>query len=386
MLALLATFYNLSPPLRATLFWSIGRNHSLPPAFSAKIGSALLAEIRRHRLSPFFYLQIMRQGGQKTLPSPWLELLKHDYCFSLQKSLRQEHEALLVLQALAAAGIEVILLKGADLHLRLYDDPAIRPMADLDLMIPRAALAKARAALGRLGYGLSPDSLDPRPGFREHFRAGLHFKKTKEASLMVDLHWQIEAVANFYRLPYASLRRQALPMDYQGVPVKVLSPEHLLIHLCLHNYDELDQALRIVDLGLALQRLPLDWRLFLEEADRLGCQAPLYLLLGELARLFPRTVPAEVLTSLGNYHPSYFEKIALNQRLNPLVRLFAPLYHHRQAGDWVRYFAALFWPQPDYLAAVYGQRAREAYFRQVLGCLVPSLTKGNSEINVEIIA
>jgi hypothetical protein len=163
-------------------------------------------------------------------------------------------------------------------------------------------------------------------------------------------------------------------VDYQGIPVKVLSPEHLLIHLCLHNYDELNQALRIVDLGLALQRLPLDWQLFLEDADRLGCQAPLYLILGELAQIFPQTVPSEVLTVLGNYHPSYFEKIALNQRLNPLVRLFAPLYHHRQAGDWVRYFAALLWPHPDYLTAVYGQGARRTYIRQVLG-LFPSFVK-----------
>jgi hypothetical protein len=334
----------------------------------------LLAEMRRHRITPLVYMQIMRQAWQNTLPLPWLDLLKHDYCWCLQKSKQQEYEALPVLQALAGAGVEVILLKGADLRLRLYDDPAIRPMTDLDLLIPKAALTQARSALGRLGYGLSSDSFDPRPGFREHFRAGLHFKKPEQASLMVDLHWQIEAVANFYRLPYASLCRQARPLDYQGVPVKVLSPEHLLIHLCLHNYDELDQALQIVDLGLALQRLPLDWRLFLEEANRLGCQAPLYLMLGQLARLFPRKVPVEVLTVLGNYHPSFCEKIALNQRLNPLIRLFAPLYHHRRAGNWVSYFAALLWPHPDYLTAVYGQRARAAYTRQVLE-LFPSFVK-----------
>jgi hypothetical protein len=359
----------------------IGRNNSLPPNIYQKMNGALLAEMRRHHLSAIIFLQIMRQGWQNTLPHSWLEFLKDDYCFSLQNSLRQEHDALLVLQSLAAAGIEVILLKGADLRLRLYDDPAIRPMTDLDLLIPRAVLDKARSVLGRLAYRLSSDSLDPRPGFREHFRASLHFKKPEQVSLMVDLHWQIEAVANFYRLPYGNLHRQARPLDYQGIPVKVLSPEHLLIHLCLHNYDELNQALRIVDLGLALQRLPLDWRLFLAEADRLGCQAPLYLMLDQLARIFPQTVPAEVLTVLGNYHPSYFEKIALNQRLNPLVRLVAPLYHHRQAGDWVRYFAALLWPHPDYLIGVYGQRARGAYIRQVLE-LFPSFVKKNSEINV----
>jgi hypothetical protein len=375
MPALLSIFENLSPALREILSLLIVRNQGLPLAICQEIDGALLAEMRRHRLSPLINMQIIGQGRKRNLAPQWLESLKHDYCLSLQKTLRQEHDALLVLQALSAAGVEVLLLKGADLRLRLYDDPAVRPMADLDLLIPKAALAKARSVLDRLGYGLSSDSLNPRPGFREHFRAGLHFKKPDRTSLMVDLHWHIEAVANFYRLPYESLRRQAIPWDYQGVPVKLLSPEHLLIHLCLHNYDELDQALRIVDLGLVLKRLPLDWRLFLAEADRFRCQAPLYLMLGQLARLFPQTVPTEVLTVLGNYHPSFWERMALNQELNPLVRLVAPLYHHRRPGDWVRYFAALLWPHQDYLGAVYGKQARAAYLRQVLGFFLPFVKK-----------
>jgi hypothetical protein len=322
-------------------------------------------------------MQIIGQRRKRALGGPWLESLKHDYCLSLQKTLRQEHDVLLVLQALGAAGVEVLLLKGADLRLRLYDDPAVRPMTDLDLLIPQAALPKARSVLGRLAYVLSADSRDPRPGFREHFRAGLHFAKPDRMAMMVDLHWHIEAVANFYRLPYESLRRQAISWDYQGIPVKLLSPEHLLIHLCLHNYDESNQALRIVDLGLVLKRLPLDWRLFLAEADRFRCQAPLYLMLRQLARLFPQTVPIKVLTVLGNYRPTFWERMALDPGLNPLFRLVAPLHHHRRPGDWVRYFAALLWPQQDYLTAVYGPQAQAAYFRQVLALLLPFVKKMN---------
>ena len=98
---------------------------------------------------------------------------------------------------------------------------------------------------------------------------------------MVDLHWCLEAVAGFYRLPYSRLREKALSWDYQGQQVKVLAPEHLLMHLCLHLYDELLDALRLVDLGLVLCRLPLNWNLFLDEVTRFRCQAPIAIMLSD---------------------------------------------------------------------------------------------------------
>jgi hypothetical protein len=375
MRAFLSSGNILSAPGRAILSWLIGQSHALPPAISQEFDAALLAEMRRHRLTPVIFTHIKRQGIEKTLPPQWLEFLQHDYYVSLQTALRQENDALQVLRALAAAGIEVFLLKGADLRLRLYDDPAARPMADLDLLVPPEVLPQARTALFRLGYSISPDCLGPRPGFREKFRVSLHFNPPPDRNLMVDLHWQIEAVANFYRLPYESLRRHAIPWDYVGVPLKVLAPEHLLIHLCLHNYDEMDQALQIIDLCLVLKRFSIDWGLFLAEAARLRCQAPLYLMLEQLAQLIPQAVPPPVLVFLGHYRPSRLERLAINESLNPVFRLLAPLAHCGRPRDWVVYLTALLWPHQDYLRALYGMRTRVPYLRQALASFLPLVNK-----------
>jgi hypothetical protein len=159
-----------------------------------------LGGLRRHHLTPWMYRLIKSRGSEKTVPLPVLKCLQHDYGLALKQALLQDNQADSVLRVLTAAGLEVILLKGADFRGRLYGDPAVRPMADLDLLIPKTKLNEAKAVLTRLGYGCASDSHDLRPGFRERFRASIHLVP-QDKGLMLDVHWQIEAVANLYRLP-----------------------------------------------------------------------------------------------------------------------------------------------------------------------------------------
>jgi hypothetical protein len=150
------------------------------------------------------------------------------------------------------------------------------------------------------------------------------------------------------------------------------SPEHTLIHLGLHNYDELHSALKILDLGLVLTRLRLDWDRFLQETTRFGCQAPSYIMLRSLARVFPRTVPDLVLAHLGHFPPSSMQKLALSPTLERFTRLLAPLYHHRRLSDWAAYLGALLWPSQDYLPATFGIGSRTARLCHIWEHLSPA--------------
>jgi hypothetical protein len=312
------------------------------------------------------YVRLLSAGLLAGVPRPVAQILKHDYVAALQLFLGQERESRRLLTKLGDAGIEAILLKGADLRLRLYEDPATRPMTDLDLLVAPAALETVCEFLTSQGYRLSIDSVNPRPGFRERYRVGLHFQAPPPASLLVDLHWELEAVAGYYRLPFTPLAEQAHTLDWEGLPVKLLSPEHACMHLCLHNYDEGDDALRLLDLGLALTRLPLNWRLFLREATRCRCQAPLFVMLRGLEELLPGAVPQQVLKELGTYVPRAVERLILRHSLHPLARLLGPLTHQHRLSAWAAYFAALLWPDPTFLKAVSGSPSRLAYMRASL--------------------
>ena len=337
----------------------------------------LLAELRRDGLTPLIYMQLLSHGLTGGLNPTFLAALQHDYYCSFQAAAYQEQEALRVFQDLNKAGVEFILLKGADLRMRVYQDPAQRPMVDLDLLISRQQLPQAQRVLTHLGYRLAPASADPNPGFRELFFYELAFEPSSAGSLFVDLHWEIRAVAGFYRLPLAPLRDQAILSNYQGVPVKLLSPEHLLIHLCLHMYADLHgdrqscyNNRQVLDLALVLARLPVHWPQLLKDIGRFQCQAPLLSVLSEMRQIFPDAINPTVLSALSRHRPKLAERMLLSQRLGYLEHYLA-VFHHEPFKHWPRYLAAKLWPDPEYLLQTLGSTSRMAYLTGFLGRFRP---------------
>ena len=355
----------LTADLKRLILWLLERQPA-PLTLFRTADPGWWTELRRHRLFPLLYVRLLSAGLVESVPKAAAQLLKHDFLAALQLFLGQERESRRLLTHLGDAGIEAILLKGADLRLRLYEDPATRPMADLDLLVAPASVSVVANLLESCGFTISHDSLNLRSGFRERYRVGLHFKAPPPASLMVDLHWELEAVAGYYRLPYARLAAQAHTLDWEGMPVRVLSPEHAFMHLCLHNYDEGDNALRMVDLGLALTRLPLNWGLFLREAAHCQCQAPTFIMLQGLAELLPGAIPLHVLEELGNYVPRPVERLLLRHSHHPLARFLGPLSHQRRPSAWAYYLGAILWPDPAYLATFSDSPSRLAYLRSSL--------------------
>ncbi len=326
---------------------------------------ALLPALRRHCLTPWLYRELMARGRKDAVAPSLLKELKHDYALSLRQAHRQEGEASQVLKALAAASLDPILLKGADLRRRLYGDAAARPMVDLDLLLALGQVGTGQEVLHGLGFTLQPHCLEPRPGFRRLFRNELHFDPPPGSTLMVDLHWELRGGRHFYRLSYAALAARALPRDYEGLALRVLAPEHLVLHLSLHTLSEFKEGLQVLDLALALTRLPLDWRQLLQDAARFGCQYPLRVILAGLAGLLPQAVPPEVLAALAGHRPGWLERLALSPRGGALAALLITGYQHPHPRQWLQFLAAVLLPRRAYLRAVHHNPSRLAYLRQL---------------------
>jgi len=330
-----------------------------------------LETLRQHRLTPLIY-QSMTSFSRKEMGNvPHLEELRQDYLWALKRCQEQERETHLLKEVLSGAGVDVILLKGADIRHRLYEDPATRPMGDVDVLISPADLDKARTALEQQGYIVIPRDLDLQPDFAARFSYVLGLKTPLGDAPLVDVHWEIREVGTFYRLPYAPLRARAATREVQGRSALVLAPEHLLLHLCLHTFDELEYAgmQKIVDLDRVLRRLPLNWGLFLEDTARFRIQGPVWLILRELERLSPGAVPESVLRQLAAHRPSWVEKIILRREASyHVVASMAGLWRYLPLRAWAPYLKAKLWPSPAYLRAnarVFPCRA--GYFRHLLG-------------------
>jgi hypothetical protein len=324
-----------------------------------------------HRLISLLYQTLTRFRREEVGQVPLLEVLRREYLAGLRSYRTQESETRQFVKVLAGAGVEAILLKGADIRHRLYDDPVCRLMGDLDILISPADLEKAWTALLGHGYALMPRDNDLRPGFNERFGWVASFRPRAGGSLFVDVHWGIQEAGTLYRLPYGPLRARATAWDLDGVPALVLAPEHVLMHLCLHTFDELENAtlLKLSDLQRALTRFPLDWDLFLDDAARFRIQEPLLWIFQEIVRWRPNLVPDKVLKQLGAHRSGWVERLIIRRQANTkLISTLMALWRHLPVRAWPAYLWAKLWPSREFLELnAKNFPGRAAYLNHLLG-------------------
>jgi hypothetical protein len=145
-----------------------------------------------------------------------------------------------LLAALGDAGIRAMPYKGPTLSLQLYGDLALRQSVDLDLVVPRAAYARAREVLSRLG-------LPPRAGHSWRQERAL-FDWLGHAPFgrgddFVELHWRFAD----RRFPFALDAERALDRarltSVAGRTLALMSPDDLLVTLAMHGTRHLYERL-----------------------------------------------------------------------------------------------------------------------------------------------
>jgi hypothetical protein len=343
-----------------------------PEEALANLDSSFLEPLRDHRLTPWLYREVARKGWESHILFPaLLQDLRRDYMLALTQAVRQSEMTVRLVQNLSNHRIEVILLKGADLRSRLYGDPAARLMDDVDVLIDRKDLPKAGRLLAEMGFQPSPGYWEFAPGYWEILGNAVQYQPSSDREFSLDLHWEIAALGYFYRIPYASLRKDAVPFSSDELSVYILSPENLIIYLCLNAQKDPGSPLlcQILDLILALSTLQINWRTVTDRVHSFRCQRPVYLLLRELSRFAPHLVPPEALERLAEFRPSLAELMVFHSRLRYLTLGIPSFYRHRSLRDWHKVVTAILWPGADYLTAVYGRPDRRAYLMGLLGRL-----------------
>ena len=162
-------------------------------------------DVRRHLLAPLAY----RAGRQA---------FKADYVAS---ALHAERRAGFLAEAVAALGpIPALRLKGIAHVCGLYDDPALRPMTDIDLLVPAEAFAEARARLEGIGY-----RDDGKRNQRSPINHAVTLRRRESA---IDLHRSMVQVGRM-ALDLGAIWRDAIPAP-QGT-LRASPPHEYLIHV-----------------------------------------------------------------------------------------------------------------------------------------------------------
>jgi hypothetical protein len=278
----------------------------------------------RNRLLPVVY----RVSGETRLEG--------SYRRSAASSLLYEHEIRKIFNRFDALGIKAILLRGLYLGLQIYKDPALRPFADIDLLIEKRNMERAKRALGELGYSYSP-LLFPEEFFLNVHLHLLYFQP--KHGIRCEVHWAIDHPFTAYDIKMEEVFEMSAPIDLQGIHCFDIGPELrfilLLVHVQKHLpslkylYDSPDVFQHIIDNGELLHVLDaylflktystnFDWHLFAKKSIEWNVDGVMYSTLRALQKVFNPPLPDELFAELSPPAQRPIERFLAENRLSEM--------------------------------------------------------------------
>ena len=273
-----------------------------------------------YRTLPMVYHNLSRQAPDH----PLLGMLRGVHRRAWYENKALFRRAAPLLDSLRQAGIPLLLLKGAPLAILYYSDLGLRPMQDLDVMVPEDRAAQAIGLLEARGFArLTPSPPRISPEFLR-FRHSIGFRHPELGEL--DLHWHLTWQACY---PGADepFWRAAVPLDFEGVPVLALCPTDQLFHAMVHGvfFNEVPPMRWVTDAFHVIRSgAEIDWDRWLATGRRLRAMLPLRDSLQYLVEKFGAPAPPAILDALRAWRPSRAERLSHERSVDP-QRLQGPV-------------------------------------------------------------
>jgi hypothetical protein len=280
-----------------------------PAAWQALADAAI-----RHGVAPLLCRRFVDHGWPSDLPLEIRHALEATLYsgtaqqFVLRSALHRVAEAL-------TAHMPVVLLKGAALGATLYPQPGLRPLSDLDLLVPRAQIPIALQLLAALGYHQKHSVID---GADAELAQHVVVYGGPNHTVAIELHWGLiggdadrrtPAIDWFWKHTVAWQPLATPATTPQPYPVVQLDPTanllYLAAHLLLQHNSTTPRLIWLYDLHLLLERCgdQIDWQAVIAQARSLGWSGMLHSALGLCHVAFGTPLPPPS-TALAESYPA----------------------------------------------------------------------------------
>ena len=253
--------------------------------------SAIAAMAAAQRLEPLLAWQTERNGWPvpEALAGAWREARRE----AALATLAQQSALRLALAKLGEAGIAAVALKGVALAWRHYPEAALRPMRDLDLLVPEPRALEAFAAMTAAGF--VPDADDPAT-LRQALLADHQLPAQYHPTLgvTIELHHRLGDPPHRHgywapQIDPEGVLARAVTVDCGGAMIACPAPQDLAAHLIVHALygHRLDCGpLVLADLHFLAAEQAVDWALLRAQALNNGWARGLDLMLALVERSF----------------------------------------------------------------------------------------------------
>ena len=251
------------------------------------------------RVTPLVFHRLKKKGLEQVVPSEVYASLRDVYLQNIVRIMKISAQSRLVMKALNAVDIPTIPLKGIVLANSIYESIGLREMSDFDLLVPQEKLARAVDILTGMGYKPS------QPFYLDSFiQTGKHLPGfIKKDHVTIEIHWNITSPSMSYSIEPQELWDHAMPVQILDYETLMLSPEDLLLHICLHTsyQHQFDFGLRpFCDIAEVIHHFgaTLDWQVVTEKAKQRKWSRGVYLALVIASEFAGADVPKNVLEQL----------------------------------------------------------------------------------------
>jgi hypothetical protein len=192
--------------------------------------SRLVEEAAQHGVTGL--LAHRANGGGAAWPEELRAALRNEIARGVALDAIRQREMTGVLADLAKRGVGPLLLKGTALAYTLYENPALRPRFDADLLVRREDMNAVGEVMIARGYAR------PRQVTGELVMHQLDYTRKDAHGVwhVYDFHWKLAnrlAVADM--LSYDELARGAVPIPALGPHARGLGRVHALMLACVHR-------------------------------------------------------------------------------------------------------------------------------------------------------
>ena len=290
---------HLQAHLQELLLDLLSTNRIVAPEAIARLGTQdwgfVLERVKQHRLGPLLHWRLTRERGALPIPADISAQLAESFKMATLRALLMQRELLLTHRILARAGIPHAALKGAYLAYHAYPHPALRPLRDLDLLVPSDQALPAYQALiegGLARWEKYPGNPEACSELNHH----LPPLRAPSGQFSVELHNRISHLE-----PGHECEQQADPAedplfwqrfiqrDLGGDSISFLSATDLALHLivqAIFDHQLNNGPLIFSDLAYLLASHEIDWPLFWILAEERGQSRACVLMLRLVERYF----------------------------------------------------------------------------------------------------
>jgi hypothetical protein len=239
-----------------------------------------------HRMMPFLYL-CLNTLDPTAVPKATMECLRLDFCANALHNIYRSEELVAILELFEKQSIPAIPFKGPVLAASVYCNLALRTFDDLDILVAKKDLARAKELLVSRGY-----HVENKPRYAREYTLIAADKR-----IMVDLHWGLTGWPFPFPVDLKIWWGRLEPVTLFGTTVvHSFSPSDLLLYLCCHGANQLAW---ICDVAELLRIHPeLDLEKIVNQAGKLRVQRMLFLGLQLARNLVGSNIPQRVLLKI----------------------------------------------------------------------------------------